>query len=89
MAAGLPVISTPVGDVPVMVSEANAPLIATKAGEVELRDGLQHLVADPDLRLGIGAANQAKARAEYDEGVMIARYKALYEEAMGRPGVLG
>ena len=89
MAAGLPVVATPVGDVPVMVSESNAPLVPKKAGEVELRDALQPLVDDADLRRAIGASNQHKARAEYDEGVMIARYKALYEEAMGRPGVLG
>ena len=88
MAAGLPVVSTPVGDVPVMLSAENAPLIAAEADEVRLRDALQQLVADPDLRRSIGAANQAKARAEYDEGVMIARYRALYEEAMGRPGAL-
>ena len=89
MAAGLPVVSTPVGDVPVMLSEANAPLIAAEMGEVQLRDGLQQLISRPELREALGAANQARARAEYDEGVMIARYKALYEEAMGRPGALG
>ena len=88
MAAGLPVVSTPVGDVPVMLSAENAPLIVAEAGEVRLRDALQHLVADADLRRSIGAANQAKARAEYDEGVMIARYRTLYEDAMGRPGAL-
>ena len=88
MAAGLPVVSTPVGDVPVMLSAENAPLIAAEADEVRLRDALQHLVADADLRRSIGAANQAKARAEYDEGLMIARYRALYEDAMGRPGAL-
>ena len=89
MAAGLPVVSTPVGDVAVMVSAANAPLIAAKAGEVELRDALQQLIDQPELRRGIGAHNQTKARTDYDEGVMIARYKALYEEAMERPGALG
>ena len=47
------------------------------------------LVADPALRASVGAANQAKARAEYDEAVMIARYRALYEDALGRPGALG
>ncbi|WP_174290814.1 glycosyltransferase family 4 protein [Sphingomonas bacterium] len=89
MAAGLPVVSTPVGDVPVMLSAHNAPMIGAEMGEVQLRDALQQLVANPELRHALGAANQAKARAEYDEGVMIARYKALYEEAIGRPGALG
>ncbi|MEH3159383.1 MAG: glycosyltransferase [Sphingomonas taxi] len=88
MAAGLPIVSTPVGDVPRMVSGENAPFV-TGGDEVLLRDALQPLVADAGLRARIGAANQAKARAEYDEAVMIARYRALYAEAMGRPGVLG
>lgn len=88
MAAGLPVVSTPVGDVPRMVSAENAPFV-TGADEVLLRDALQALVLDPDLRSRVGAANRAKARAEFDERVMIARYKALYAEAMRRPGALG
>jgi hypothetical protein len=37
----------------------------------------------------VGAANQAKARADFDEATMIARYRALYAEAMGDPRALG
>ncbi|NYD90576.1 glycosyltransferase [Sphingomonas melonis] len=88
MAAGLPVVSTPVGDVPRMVAAENAPFV-TGGDEVLLRDALQALVSDADLRARVGAANQAKARADYDERAMIARYKALYAGAMGRPGALG
>ncbi|MEA1086288.1 glycosyltransferase family 4 protein [Sphingomonas sp. CD22] len=88
MAAGLPVVSTPVGDVPRMVAAENAPFV-TGGDEVLLRDALQALVSDAALRSRVGAANRAKARAEFDEGTMIARYKALYGAAMGRPGVLG
>ena len=88
MAAGLPVVSTPVGDVPRMVAADNAPFV-TGGDEVLLRDALQPLVLDPELRARVGAANRAKARAEYDEAVMIARYRALYADAMRRPGVLG
>lgn len=88
MAAGLPIASYPVGDVATMVSAENAPFITAAPSEVRLRDALQALVSDPALRATVGAANQAKARAEYDEGVMIARYRALYEAALGRPGAL-
>jgi glycosyltransferase involved in cell wall biosynthesis len=88
MAAGLPVVSTPVGDVPRMVAAENAPFV-TGGDEVLLRDALQALVSDAALRSRVGTANRAKARAEFDEGTMIARYKALYGAAMGRPGVLG
>ncbi|MCP3734566.1 glycosyltransferase family 4 protein [Sphingomonas sp. RP10(2022)] len=88
MAAGLPIVSTPVGDVARMVAAENAPFV-TGGDEVLLRDALQALVSDGDLRARVGAANRAKARAEFDEAVMIGRYRALYAEAMRRPGVLG
>lgn len=89
MAAGLPVASHPVGDVPLMVAADNLPFITEYPGEVRLRDAIQQLLLDADLRARVGAANRAKARAEYDEAVMIRRYAALYEEAIGRPGALG
>ena len=89
MAAGLPVASLPVGDVPIMLAPENADYIAQYADELRLRDVMQKLMSDPDARGRVGAANQAKARADYDEGRMIARYKALYEDAIGRPGALG
>ncbi len=88
MAAGLPIASYPVGDVARMVSPENAPFITANADEVKLRDALQALVSDPSLRATIGAANRARATAEFDESVMIARYRTLYEEALGRPGAL-
>jgi glycosyltransferase involved in cell wall biosynthesis len=89
MAAGLPIVAPPVGDVPQMVAAENAPFITDHHGEVRLRDAMQALAQDADLRARVGAANRMKAQAEYDEGAMIARYAALYAEAMGRPGILG
>jgi glycosyltransferase involved in cell wall biosynthesis len=89
MAAGLPIVAPPVGDVPQMVAAENAPFITDHHGEVRLRDAMQALAQDADLRARVGAANRMKAQAEYDEGTMIARYAALYAEAMGRPGILG
>ncbi|WP_375395039.1 glycosyltransferase family 4 protein [uncultured Sphingomonas sp.] len=88
MAAGLPIAAPPVGDVPLMVAPENAPFIAEAAGEVFLRDAIQPLLLDADLRGAVGAANRTKARAEYDETLMIARYRALYEGAMSRVGAL-
>ncbi len=89
MAAGLPIASYPVGDVAKMVATENLPFVTAAPSEVRLRDALQALVSDPALRASVGAANQAKARAEFDEARMIARYRDLYEAALGRPGALG
>ena len=89
MAAGLPIVSTPVGDIARMVAPENVPYIAEHPGEVRLRDALQPLLLDAGLRRTVGAANRVKAVAEYDERVMIAAYRRLYESVMGRPGALG
>jgi glycosyltransferase involved in cell wall biosynthesis len=88
MAAGLPIASTPVGDVAKMIAVDNAPYIAAHQGEIWLRDAIQPLVADADLRARVGAANRAKAAAEFDEATMIARYRSLYELVANRPGAL-
>jgi glycosyltransferase involved in cell wall biosynthesis len=88
MAAGLPIVAPAVGDVPHMVSPENSDFIPRLKGEVPLRDAIEKLARDATLRASIGAANRAKAVAEYDEGMMIARYAKLYEAAMGRPGCL-
>ena len=89
MAAGLPVSSPHVGDVCRMLSMANYPYIAPNVDEVELRDSLTFFARDPERRKSVGKANQDRARAEYDEAAMIARYAALYGEAIGKPGVFG
>ncbi len=88
MAAALPVAAMPVGDVAAMVGAPNAPFIAQWATEVRLRDAIQALMNDAGLRRTVGAANRAMAVAYYDEAAMIAQYQALYEDALGRPGVL-
>ena len=87
MAAGRPIVASAVGDVPLMVAPENQRFI-THGSEVALRDALQTLADDADLRRTIGQANRARAAADYDESVMIARYAALYEGAMRRPGSL-
>ncbi len=89
MAAGLPVVAPPVGDIMKMVADENHKYMGIDRHEVHLRDRLQALATDAEARRLVGEANQAKARADYDEAVMIARYKALYESALGRPGALG
>ncbi|MGK6320449.1 glycosyltransferase [Sphingomonas sp. DT-204] len=89
MAAGLPVASPPAGDIREMVAEENRPLIPDDWFEVHLRDAIQFLIDEPSSRRHIGRANQARARALFDEGAMIAAYAELYGTAVGRPGAFG
>jgi L-malate glycosyltransferase len=78
MAAGKPVLSTDVGDVAAMVSAENRDFIVPVNDEAAFAAKLSQLVSDPSLRASIGAANQSKAIAEFDEAKMVARYAALY-----------
>lgn len=84
MAAGLAVAAPAVGDVAAMVAPENAPYITPAGREDRLADALLALAADGPLRASIGAANQARSRAEYDEAAMLAAYRRTYAEAMGR-----
>jgi len=85
MAAGLPAVSTDVGDVRSMVSEENRPFIIAREDEVAMRAAFAHLIDNPDLRKSIGAANRERAARSYQEADMVRRYAALYGAAMGRP----
>lgn len=77
MAAGLPVVSTDVGDVRLMVAEGNAPYVVAK-DDAALTGALAALIADPSGRLRIGQANLSKARQEYDQATMFAAHGALW-----------
>jgi L-malate glycosyltransferase len=89
MAAGLPCVSTNVGDVIDMVSKENRPFVVDAGNEMAMRDALIRLAGDANLRAALGVTNQAKTRSQFDETGMIAAYQALYENAVAWPGALG
>lgn len=83
MAAGLPAVATDVGDVRAIVSERNRPMIARVDDDMVFARLLARMIGDPLLRAELGAANRARVVAEYDEAVMVARYREIYARAMG------
>lgn len=89
MAAGLPIVATPVGDILTMVTADNVPFIERRTHEVALRDSLQTLCdATPEQRRWLGQQNRKKAAEDFDAARMIARYGALYSNVLGQPGRL-
>jgi glycosyltransferase involved in cell wall biosynthesis len=80
MAAGLPVLSTDVGDVRQMVSEENRPFVV---GEPDYAQALARLVSDRTLRASVGAANRDHVVRAYSLEVMCARYDRLFRDAAG------
>lgn len=78
MAAGLPVVSTSVGDIASLVAPDNGRLIVPVRDETAYQAALAELVRDVSLRLNLGHANQIKARAEFDEQLMAERYAEVF-----------
>ena len=84
MAARLAVVSPRVGDVEAMVAGENAPFLAPAGDEAALAAALAALAGDPAARQRIGAANRVRAETDYDEAAMVAAYRRVYAQAMGR-----
>jgi len=82
MAAGLPVVATDVGDVRAMLPAANQDFVIAAHDEHGYAIALSHLEADAGLRKCLGSANRAHAKKTLDENAMIARYAALYSDAL-------
>jgi glycosyltransferase involved in cell wall biosynthesis len=78
MACGLPIVSLAVGDVPHLVAAENAAQIVPFTDEAGYRAALDLLLDDMELRFKLGRANQRKAREQFDESLMAARYAELF-----------
>lgn len=84
MAAGLPVVSTDVGDVRTMLAGENKPFVVRHSRngltDVELAGCMQRLIQDPALRRRIGAANRLRAEREYSLDTMFEAHRRLWME---------
>lgn len=79
MASGLPVVSTAVGGVPELVQHGRTGLLTPSNDEYALRDALQQLTAQPELRQQMGACARQYAMERFDIHQTVQQYEALYE----------
>jgi glycosyltransferase involved in cell wall biosynthesis len=87
MAARLPLVATDVGDIKFMVAGENAAFMVSPRDEVALTGRLCKLLCDPALRESLGARNRERVRETYSLDTMLARYAAIFAEALaGSPG---
>lgn len=79
MAAGLPVLSFNVGDLPFMVAPENVALVSISPTDGDAyTEALLHLAGDADLRARIGAANRKVAETRFEEQTMTMAYAELF-----------
>lgn len=83
MDAGLPIASTDVGDVRQMVSGANQPYVVNLSDR-ELSAAMRALVIGAAARRTVGVANKARLRQHYLADGMIAAYRKLMLETIGK-----
>jgi glycosyltransferase involved in cell wall biosynthesis len=86
MAMRLPVVSTYVGGIPLVVQEGQTGYLV-QAGDVEaLRKRLLELAADPALRRRLGEQGRESALARYAAERMADDYMQVYREVLGQGG---
>ena len=81
MAAGLPVVSTEVGDVSEMLSAENRRYVMPRDDQA-FSEALRQLVVDPAARKVIGSANRTVANASFGVSRMFSDYDALIAAEM-------
>jgi glycosyltransferase involved in cell wall biosynthesis len=81
MAAGLPVVTTPVGGVQDIFADGVNGLLVLPGDPAALAQAISSLLDDADLRLAMGEANRCKALAEFDLPIYVEKLVALYREA--------
>jgi len=83
MAAGLPVVASPVGVQADYVRPEETGLLA--GGEAEWVEAIRRLASDANVRQRMGRAGRARVEGEFDVRVLGPRVAGLVEEAMNSP----
>jgi len=79
MAAGLAVITTPVGGIPEVIEDEKNGLMVPPGNVDALADAIRRLVADRKLRERLAAAGRTTVEERFDIRVAAARFKRIYE----------
>ena len=82
MAAGLPVVSTDVAQIPLMVRDGADGFIVPPNDPASLADALDTLLRDADLRRRFGSSARARTAERYDRRVLSERLADVYESLL-------
>ena len=86
LAAGCPVVATPVGGVPEVIIERQTGLLVPVDQPDALAASLQELRRDAALRRRLSEAGAARARGRYHQALVIAQLEALYQDLAREAG---
>jgi len=78
MAAGLPIISTPVGSIPEVIEEGVNGYLIKPGDYYGLTEKILLLAKDRQLRQIMGRNNAEKIRAEYDDKIVMRKLEKVY-----------
>lgn len=84
MAAGRPVVATPVGGIPDAVVDGVTGLFVPSDDPAKLVEALRMLEANPSLRRRLGEAGRDAARSNFRRSIVIAKLSELYETLANR-----
>ncbi len=80
MAAGLPVVTTPVGGVPDVFADGINGFLVSPGDPPALAQAIERLLDDPALRQAMGNANRRRALEDFNVPIYIERLLALYHD---------
>jgi glycosyltransferase involved in cell wall biosynthesis len=83
-AAGVPVVGFRSGGVPEAVADGETGILVPPGDAVALAGAILSLLKDPDRARGLGAAGQARIRAQFSPATMAAAYAEVYAHAVRR-----
>jgi len=84
MASSLPLIATPVGDVPTVVSDGTTGLLISTENPALLASAIIALLHDPSRRENLGKAARKLIEDEFSAERMAADYLRVYQEAISQ-----
>src|SRR4051794_27827443 len=81
MAFGLPVVSTPVGAIPLLVEDGRSGLLVEVGSAESLVSALRRLAGDATLRRELGNAAARRVHAVCDPEIVASAWRRIYREA--------
>ena len=82
MAAGVPVVATRVGGIPMAVRDGESGLLLEPRDVAALSAALERLLGDPGMRRAMGSAARARAVENFSADVLIPRLESLWRESL-------